>query len=227
MEYKGPGRPRSQKSATQRKTEKMRRYRKRLVGRAKREKRQEKMQALAGRTALAASRIGDRLYNVIYADPPWRFEPYSRDTGMDRAADNHYPTMDLEAIKALPVPAADDCILFLWATNPMLPEALAVMDAWGFSYRTNFAWVKDRLGTGYWNRNRHELLLLGVRGEIPAPVMGDQYESAIAAKVGEHSVKPFHFREIIEDMFPQLPRTELFAREVFAGWFPWGNEVIV
>ena len=88
---------------------------------------------------------------------------------MDRGGRNHYPTMSLEEIKALDVAAiaADDCVLFLWATAPMLPQALEVMAAWGFAYETQFVWVKDRVGTGYWFRNRHELLLVGVKGENP------------------------------------------------------------
>ena len=125
--------------------------------------------------------LPDRRCGVIYADPPWRFEPYSRDTGMDRAADNHYPTSPLEEIKALSVPsiAAPDCVLFLWATVPMLPQALEVMSAWGFTYKSNFAWAKNRMGTGYWNRNKHELLLIGTCGHIPAPAMGTQAVSLI------------------------------------------------
>jgi N6-adenosine-specific RNA methylase IME4 len=193
---------------------------------AKQQRRADREVELAAATIEVSEALGSKLYGVIYADPPWRFEPYNRDTGMDRAADNHYPTMTLDGIKALPVPAAPDCVLFLWATVPMLPQAVEVMAAWGFTYKSNFAWVKDRAGTGYWNRNRHELLLIGTRGNIPAPAPGEQYESAIAASVGEHSAKPFHFREIIEDMFPTLPRVELFHRgESFAGWDVWGNEV--
>lgn len=164
-------------------------------------------------------------YGVIYADPPWSFEPYSTDTGMDRAADNHYPTMSLDAIAALAVPAADDCVLFLWATVPMLPEALKVMAAWGFTYKSHFVWVKDKAGTGYWNRNRHELLLIGTRGSVPAPAPGEQYSSVIDAVRAVHSAKPFAFHEIIEAMFPTLPRLEMFARgDAFAGWDRWGNE---
>ena len=89
---------------------------------------------------------------MIYADPPWLFEVYSRDTGLDRDASNYYPVMTLEQIKALDIAsfAAPDCVLFLWATAPMLPEALEVMAAWRFEYRTNFVWAKDRAGTGYW-----------------------------------------------------------------------------
>jgi N6-adenosine-specific RNA methylase IME4 len=164
-------------------------------------------------------------YGVIYADPPWRFEPYSRDTGMDRAADNHYPTMDTEAIRRLEIPAARDCVLFLWATVPMLDQALGVVAAWGFTYKSHFVWVKDRLGTGLWTRNKHELLLIGTRGTIPAPEQGRQYESVITAPVARHSSKPFVMHEMIEEMFPHLPRIELFARERFEGWDAWGNEL--
>lgn len=165
---------------------------------------------------------------VIVADPEWRFEPWSRTTGMDRAADNHYPTSVLDVIQARDVPsiAADDCVLFLWATVPMLPHALAVMAAWGFDYRSHFAWAKDRIGTGYWNRNKHELLLLGVRGNIPAPAMGDQWHSLVEAPVGEHSAKPEIFLEMIEQYFPNLPKIELNRRgPPRTGWDAWGNEL--
>ena len=190
----------------------------------KRERRQTRERELAVATEQASAALGTKLYSVIYADPPWRFEPYSNQTGMDRAADNHYPTMTLDGIKALPVPAADDAVLFLWATVPMLPEALAVMAAWGFTYKSNFVWNKNKAGTGYWNRNKHEHLLVGTRGNVPAPAPGEQYSSVIDAALQEHSRKPFHFHEMIEEMFPSLPRIELFAREQFAGWDAWGNQ---
>lgn len=190
----------------------------------KRERRATREQELADKTVAASQALGTKLYGVIYADPPWKFQPYSDETGMDRAADNHYPTEALDKIKALDVPAAEDAVLFLWATVPMLTQALEVMAAWGFAYKSHFVWIKDKAGTGYWNRNKHELLLIGTRGSVPAPAPGDQYESAIEAKVQEHSRKPFHFREIIKDMFPTLPRIELFAREQFGGWDSWGNE---
>lgn len=100
---------------------------------------------------------------------------------MDRAADNHYPTACIDAIYRLDVASvcADDCALFLWATAPMLPQALHVMGAWDFNYRSHFAWAKDKIGTGYWNRNKHELLPVGVRGSIPPPAMGMQVASLI------------------------------------------------
>jgi N6-adenosine-specific RNA methylase IME4 len=191
----------------------------------KQQRRAEKEASLAEATQAASRALGEQIYGVIYADPPWRFEPYSRDSGMDRAADNHYPTMTLDGIKSLRIPAAPDCVLFLWATVPMLPQALDVMSAWGFAYRSHFVWVKHRIGTGYWSRNQHELLLIGTRGDIPAPAPGQQYASVIDAEGGAHSAKPFHFTEMIEDMFPHQARLEMFARgDAIVGWDRWGNE---
>jgi N6-adenosine-specific RNA methylase IME4 len=170
--------------------------------------------------------LPNKLYGVILADPPWRFEPWSRETGMDRAADNHYPTTQLFAIKALAVAsiAARDCALFLWATVPMLPQAIEVMEAWGFAYKSSFAWAKDRIGMGYWNRNQHELLLVGTRGKIPAPTPGTQASSLISAPVREHSRKPDEAYEIIEGYFPTLQKIELYARAARPGWHCWGAE---
>jgi len=190
----------------------------------KKARRAEREQELGAKQAM----LPNRRYGVILADPEWRFEPWSRETGMDRAADNHYPTSVTEVIVARPVAsiAADDCVLFLWATVPMLPHALAVMEAWSFDYRSHFIWAKDQIGTGYWNRNKHELLLVGVRGKIPAPAPGEQYDSLIEAAVGEHSVKPKAFIEIIDAYFPTLPKIELNCRGApSAGWDAWGNEV--
>ena len=173
-----------------------------------------------------------RIFGVFYADPPWPWAAYSQVTGMDRAP--IYPTMDLDAIKALKVQsiAASSAVCFLWATSPMLMRAGEVLAAWGFEYSTDIIWRKkdsegdkDRAGTGYWNRNVHETLLIGTRGEIPAPAMGTQWPSVIDAPVGEHSEKPAIFREMIESHFPTLPRIELFARgEARPGWAAWGLE---
>lgn len=170
--------------------------------------------------------LPDKRYGVILADPEWRFEVYNRDTGMDRSADNHYPTSVTDDICARPVQdiAADDCVLFLWATVPMLPDALRVMAAWGFEYKSHCIWCKDRIGTGYWFRNQHELLLVGTRGNIPAPAMGTQYASTIGVAVGAHSEKPAAFYGIIEAYFPTLPKIELNARRSRPGWMAWGLE---
>lgn len=188
----------------------------------KKKRREERERELAAKQ----SALPDRRYGVIYADPEWRFEVYSRETGMDRAADNHYPTSTTDEICARPVYdiAADDCVLFLWATVPMLPDALRVMESWGFSYKSHCIWAKDRIGTGYWFRNQHEILLVGTRGNVPAPAMGTQVESLVDAPVGRHSEKPDIFYELIERYFPNLPKIELNARRSRPGWDAWGYE---
>ncbi|WP_244561737.1 MT-A70 family methyltransferase [Mesorhizobium australicum] len=175
--------------------------------------------------------LPDRRYGTIYADPEWRFEPYSRETGMDRAADNHYPTSPTDEIAARDVAsiAADDCALFLWATAPMLPDALYVMDMWGFAYVTHCVWIKVRAGEargpGYWFTGEHELLLVGTRGNVPAPAPGTQFPSFLIAPVTEHSAKPEEFLERIEAYFPNLPKIELNRRgPARRGWDAWGAE---
>ena len=189
---------------------------------AKKEKRAERESTLA-REILE---LPGKRYGVILADPEWRFEPYSRDTGMDRAADNHYPTTATDTICQRDVGSisADDCVLFLWATVPMLPDALRVMSAWGFEYKSHAIWAKDKIGTGYWFRNQHELLLVGTRGRIPAPAMGTQWPSLIEAPVGRHSEKPENVYELIETYFPSLPKIELNARNARDSWDCWGYE---
>ena len=175
-----------------------------LRGATKKFRRAEREAELADSTKRASEALGYKVYGVLYVDPPWRFEPYSRDTGMDRAADNHYPTEKIEAIKAMKVPAADNAVLFMWATAPLLPEALDVMKSWGFIYRSNLIWAKPHAGTGYWFRSQHEQLLVGTRGSVPCPAPGEQYCSLIEAPLGKHSVKPASVAEMIEEMFPNV-----------------------
>ena len=173
-------------------------------------------------TALPNVKVG-----LVYADPEWQFEFYSPKGSLATSADNHYPTSPLDEIKARDVPsiAADDCVLFLWATVPMLPHALEVMAVWGFQYVSQVAWVKDKVGTGYWFRNQHELLLIGTKGSVPAPAPGTQWPSVINAPVREHSRKPDKFYELIEAYFPTLPKIELNCRgKPRDGWTAWGNE---
>jgi N6-adenosine-specific RNA methylase IME4 len=171
-------------------------------------------------------------FGVIYADPEWQFETYA-ETGMNRSAENHYPTSTLDVIKKRDAAslAADDCVLFLWATAPMLPQALEVMEAWGFVYKSHIVWRKAEhhaaglvLGTGYWFRNGHELLLVGTRGHVPAPAMGTQWPSVMDAPPRKHSEKPDWAYELIEGYFPSLPKVELNARRKRAGWVTWGYE---
>jgi N6-adenosine-specific RNA methylase IME4/ParB-like chromosome segregation protein Spo0J len=189
----------------------------------KADRRAERERELASKQTALPSRH----YGVIVADPEWRFEPYSRDSGMDRAADNHYPTSVTEVIAERDVAsiAADDCVLFLWATVPMLRDALHVMEAWGFEYKSHAVWDKVHIGTGYWFRNRHELLLVGTKGDIPAPAMGDQFASVMTIARKEHSAKPEQFLELIEQYFPNLPKIELNRRgPARPGWDAWGLE---
>jgi N6-adenosine-specific RNA methylase IME4/ParB-like chromosome segregation protein Spo0J len=160
-------------------------------------------------------------FAVLYADPAWRYE----NVHPTRAIENHYPTMSLEEIKALEVPACGDSVLFLWAPSPMLPGALEVMSAWGFQYRTSMVWVKDKIGMGWWVRQRHELLLIGRRGAMHTPDAEDEPESVIEAPRTGHSEKPPVVYEIIERMYPLASRVELFARQRRDGWAAWGNQL--
>jgi N6-adenosine-specific RNA methylase IME4 len=195
-----------------------------LHTRIKQLRRTAREQELGDATRQAAAELGKLVANVIYVDPPWRFEPWSRETGMDRAADNHYSTETLDRLAELVIPAAEDCAMFMWATVPMLDQAMDLLRLWGFRYKSNFVWVKDKAGTGYWNRNCHELLLVGTRGTIPAPAPGEQYPSVIEARIHAHSAKPAQFAEMIEEMFPNAVLLEMFARGPRLGWQVWGNE---
>jgi len=115
--------------------------------------------------------------------------------------------------------------LFLWAVNSLLREALDVIGAWGFEYRTNLTWVKQSIGLGAWTRNRHELLLFAVRGSVPAPAPADRPDSVIEAARCEHSAKPADAYELIERAYPHASKLELFARGTpRPGWTTWGNQ---
>jgi N6-adenosine-specific RNA methylase IME4 len=108
-------------------------------------------------------------------------------------------------------------------TVPMLPQCLDVMAAWDFTYKSAILWNKDRTGTGYWTLNRVEILLIGTRGNVPAPNPGEQPPQVIEAPRGRHSEKPKVFAEIIERLFPNVPKLEMFAREARPGWDSWAT----
>jgi N6-adenosine-specific RNA methylase IME4 len=135
--------------------------------------------------------------------------------------------MDIEAICALPVQevTTDDCILFLWVTPPLVAHAVRVVDAWGFRFRTSMVWVKDKLGMGHWVRQRHELLFIAIRGNMLTPPEAARPDSVIEAPRRAHSEKPHEVYELIERMYPELPKLELFARTPRPGWSAWGNQV--
>ena len=162
------------------------------------------------------------VFEVILADPPWR---YQFSETRSREIENHYPTMDLEDIKNLNVPSADDSVLFLWATAPKLEEALEVLNSWGFTYKTCAVWDKGKIGMGYWFRGQHELLLVGTKGSFPTPEPSARFSSIIKEPRSTHSTKPKVIYEMIEAMFPGRTYLELFGRTPRDGWEVWGNEV--
>lgn len=188
----------------------------------RREERLEKIAEISkGNSGLAT----DVRYPIVYADPPWRYENPPMG-GTNRSIENHYPTMTLEEICAMPVAdlATDDAMLYLWATAPKLAECMQVIEAWGFEYRTNLVWDKEVIGMGYHARNQHEILLVAKRGNIPPPEAGKQPSSVHREKRTEHSAKPAFYYEMIEAAYPQLPKIELFCRSPRHGWAVWGNQ---
>jgi N6-adenosine-specific RNA methylase IME4 len=160
-------------------------------------------------------------FEVIYADPPWN---YHNDTP-GREVERHYPTMSVDDICALPVPAARNAVLFLWAVSPQLPEALKVMTAWGFTYRSSAVWDKELVGMGYWFRGQHEHLLVGVRGKWSPPPQPLRVSSVYREPRGRHSKKPDAIRNMIAAWWPDARRLEMFCRYPAPGWSVWGNQV--
>jgi N6-adenosine-specific RNA methylase IME4 len=185
--------------------------------------RARRLERLAEQARGNAPLATERRYPVILADPPWRYEHSKTES---RAVENQYPTLSLDELCALPVArvALDDCALFLWGTSPKLAEAMRVIESWGFVYRTCAVWVKDKIGMGYFFRQRHELLLVATRGSPPVPAPDVRPDSVIEAPRGAHSEKPAVVHELIERMYPGVPRLELFARGKRDGWEGWGNE---
>lgn len=193
-----------------------------LVNELRRQGRVEKLEELSAQPL--SGKLGR--FPILYADPPWRYQHVETES---RAIENQYPTLALDEICALPIAelTTPDCVLFLWATSPKLAEAIAVVDSWGFEYRTCIVWDKERLGMGYWARQQHELLLIATRGAPPTPAPDARPASVVRVRRdNEHSRKPVEFYELIERMFPTLPKLELFARVERPGWKSWGNEVL-
>jgi N6-adenosine-specific RNA methylase IME4 len=168
-------------------------------------------------------------FDLLYVDAPWSFQLYS-DKGQQKSPQAHYSCMSLDGIKALPVShlAAPDCLLFMWATFPMLPEALEVMKAWCFTYKTGGAWQKmtsggkRAFGVGYRLRSSVEPFLIGTIGN---PKTSRAHRNSIAGPVREHSRKPEEAYRWLETYMPRARRAELFARERRAGWSSWGDQL--
>jgi len=184
-------------------------------------------------------------YRAILADPPWSFESWS-EKGAGKSAKRHYNVMELHAIKSMPVGSTlahpDGCVLFMWAVDSMLPEALEVIKAWGFTFKTvAFTWVKAELGPalttdlgpvreytkehfgmGYWTRGNPEMCLLATRGKPQK--LSSSVRQLVVSPRREHSRKPDEIRTRIENLVPG-PYLELFARSRAPGWDAWGNEI--
>ncbi len=175
----------------------------------------------------------EQRFSTILADPPWQFQNRTGKVAPEHRRLSRYQTLSLEEICDLPVASisADPAHLYLWVPNALLAEGLKVMQAWGFTYKTNLVWYKvrkdggpDRRGVGFYFRNVTEILLFGVRGKNARTLPpGRSQENIISARKREHSRKPDEQYAIIEACSP-APRVELFARGTRPGWFTWGDQ---
>ena len=170
-------------------------------------------------------------YKICLCDPAWSFETYS-DKGRDRSPDYHLSSLD--RMKSLTVPDImdKDSVCVMWATYPQLPEALELLEAWGYKYTTTlFTWVKLNktgqgyfMGLGYYTRANPEIAILGKRGK-GLPVLSHDIPNLIVSRIRKHSQKPDEVRDKIVQLFGDLPRIELFARRRWTGWSAWGSDV--
>ena len=175
--------------------------------------------------------LPEQRFTILYADPPWDYKGQlqhagegSQDTG---GALRHYSTVPLRELKQLPIAriAAEDSLLFLWATNPHLDQAIDLGKAWGFAWATvAFVWDKGRVNPGYYTMSQCELCLVFKRGRIPRPRGARNIRQYLLEIRKRHSAKPEEVRRRIEAMFPEHSRIELFARQQVPGWSCWGLE---
>lgn len=178
-------------------------------------------------TGIVDIRNAEKKYNIVYADPPWKYW----ESG-NKNQELHYTTMTIDEICDLPVKdiAADDCVLFLWVTYPILQEAFRVIESWGFKYSTAaFVWVKKNkhqdtpfVGCGSWTRANSELCLLATKGNVMR--LDASVSQIVESPIEEHSKKPDVVRTLITKLVGELPRVELFCRNPAEGWDVWGNE---
>lgn len=177
--------------------------------------------------------VGKRKFSTVLADPPWQFENRTGKMAPEHKRLQRYPTMNLQAIKDLPVEAIveNTAHLYLWVPNALLAEGMQVMEHWGFTYKTNLVWYKvrkdggpDRRGVGFYFRNVTEIILFGVRGKNARTLQpGRSQENIICSRKREHSRKPDEQYDLIEAC-SSGPYIELFARGARPNWFVWGNQ---
>jgi len=168
-------------------------------------------------------------YNIFYIDPPWQYDNENTGGSLSSGAAQKYPTMSTDEIIAMfkKMPFAKDSVIFMWATNSMLPDALRIFSEIGFSYKGKITWrKKEFLGLGYWFRNITEDCLFAIKGDIRA--FKCQLPNFIEAKPGQHSEKPDEMRQLIEEAVKNIhpkKKIELFARKESTKWISWGNEI--
>lgn len=177
-------------------------------------------------------------YRILYADPPWQYE----NDGLKKYghAASHYDTLSIDNLRQLPIKALAEqhAVLFLWVTAPMSLACAPVIEAWGFTFKTQLVWDKMRHNFGYYVGIQHELLYICTRGRCRpdvhdlvgsvrrcCPDVHDLDESVHRIPRTQHSTKPKAFRDLIDMLYPEGRRLELFAREQSVGWDTWGNEV--
>jgi N6-adenosine-specific RNA methylase IME4 len=187
--------------------------------------------------------LPDKRFDIIYTDPPWhyggklQFDKTSKSADkidLSRnifisAAEFKYPTLKTSQMMSLPVQdiAKDDCLLFMWATNPHLAQAIDLGQSWGFKYKTvAFVWDKMAHNPGQYTLSNCELCLVFKRGKIPKPRGARNIRQLIRSPRRTHSMKPDQVRHAIEDMFPTQERIEMFARDAVKGWARWGLDVL-
>jgi N6-adenosine-specific RNA methylase IME4 len=172
--------------------------------------------------------LPEGVFQVFYLDPPWKYD----NSGLGGSAENHYRTRTVDEMSAelrgldFASRTATDCVLFLWATNPILPDALRLIDELGFEYKTNLVWVKNKPTygkLGFYVYGQHELLLIATQGSMLPK--GKKPTSVIHADVKDHSRKPEEAYKIIDQMYPNTRKCELFGRKKHEGWEVWGDQV--
>jgi len=177
-------------------------------------------------------------YNVIYADPPWHYGSKAAVNNAKgskiKALSEHYNTMSLAELKTMPIKniTADDAACFMWVTDSHIDEAIEILKAWGFKYKTiAFNWIKTTSKGNYcknvapWTMKSSEICLIGTKGAMTKHKQANNIESLVFAERTKHSRKPAEVRDRIEKLFGDLPKLELFARETSLGWDVFGNEV--
>ncbi len=183
-------------------------------------------------------KLPNRKYNIIYADPPWKFSsPKFQDgnRGFGNRVEDHYLTMNDSEIKNIPVHkiCKTDCILFFWTIDSKLKSAIEIIENWGFRYATiGFTWIKQyKSGSicynfGTYTLKSSEICLIGIKGKLKNIKKKNNIKNLVFAERLQHSKKPNFIRNQIVELCGNLPRIELFAREKFEGWDYWGNELI-